>query len=72
MSAWGTKIYIVQKADGEVIAVKLRFTDAHIIAKQHAPARVLFGFADKSLALNVVAHEADQPSAINCKSVISQ
>jgi hypothetical protein len=50
------KVYIVQKADGVVIAVKLSFGPAHDLAKKHAPAAVLFGRADKTLDLNVVAY----------------
>ncbi len=60
MSSFRTKVYIVQRASGEVIAAKLTFLDAHQIAKAHAPARVLFAVADKTQALNVTAHSADQ------------
>lgn len=62
MSSFKVKVYIVQKASGEVIAAKLTFIDAHQIAKAHAPARVLFAVADKTQALNVTAHSADQSS----------
>jgi hypothetical protein len=60
LSKYETKVFIVQRASGEVIAAKLRFADAHDIAKRNAPARVLFALADKTLQLNVMAHEADQ------------
>jgi hypothetical protein len=53
MSGYVTKVYIVQKHDRdgnphEVIAVKLTFASAHAIAKVNAPAKVIFGIADKS------------------------
>ena len=56
-----SKVYIVQKYDrrgvpGEVLAVKLTFAAAHQVAKDHAPAKVLFGTADKTLELNVSDH----------------
>lgn len=60
MSSFRTKVYIVQRANGDVIAAKLTFIDAHQIAKAHAPARVLFAIADKTQTLNVTAHSADQ------------
>lgn len=51
------KVYIVQKADrdgrlGEIVAVKLTFEAAHRIAKAQAPAKVVFGVADKDFDLN--------------------
>lgn len=58
--AYSTKVYIVQKGDGTVIAAKLSFDAAHQMAKTHAPARVLFSVADKSLEPNVVGHASDQ------------
>ena len=42
------KVYIVQRATGEVLAVKLRHIDAHHIAKVNAPCRVLSMVADKT------------------------
>lgn len=60
MSSFCVKTYIVQKSSGEVIAVKLKFLDAHQIAKEHAPAKVLFAAADKTLDLNVSEHFVDQ------------
>ncbi len=58
------KVFIVQKASGEVIAVKLKFMDAHGIAKQHAPAKIWFGFADKEPGtLNCSEHDTDQKLA---------
>lgn len=59
--AFDTKVYIVQKYDregrpGDVIAAKLVFSVAHNIAKTHAPAKVLFGLADKTATLNVSDH----------------
>ena len=53
MSGYVTKVYVVQKADGEVIAVKLTHSSAHAVAKRHAPARVHFAVADKTEELNV-------------------
>lgn len=41
------KIYIVQKADGEVIAAKLTRATAQAVAKRHAPAKVTMVVADK-------------------------
>ena len=58
MSGFVAKVYIVQKFDrsgtpGEVIAVKLTFAAAHAVAKSHAPAKVIFGIADKTDAKNL-------------------
>ena len=47
------KVYIVQKADGTLLAVKLTHVVAHQIAKDHAPAKVTCAVADKSPDLNV-------------------
>lgn len=58
--AYETKVYIVQKADGEVIGAKTAFQPAHTMAKANAPSRVLFSMADKSLKKNVVGHSSDQ------------
>jgi hypothetical protein len=46
------KVYLVQQPDGAVIAAKLRYQDAHAIAKAEAPCRVLFLMADKTTRLN--------------------
>lgn len=66
MSSFNPKVYIVQKfhrdgTPGEVIAVKLVFSIAHQIAKAHAPCKIVFGRADKTLELNVMDHFSDQP-----------
>lgn len=58
MSGYKSKVYIVQKFDragnpGEIIAAKLTFDSAHLIAKEHAPAKVVFAVADKTANLNV-------------------
>ncbi len=53
MPGYSTKTYVVQRKSGEVIAVKLRWEDAHAIAKREAPCRVIFAFADKTPDLNV-------------------
>lgn len=58
---YSTKIYIVQRATGEVIAAKTAFLPAHSLAKENAPAKVLFARADKGTALNVSDHESDDP-----------
>ena len=60
MSGYSTKIYIVQKADGEVVGAKTAFTPAHILARKHAPAKVLFSVADKTDKENVVGHASNQ------------
>ncbi|QXN72635.1 hypothetical protein RCZAHN_26 [Rhodobacter phage RcZahn] len=57
--AYSTKVYIVQRGDGTVIAAKLSFEAAHKMAKANAPAKVLFAVADKSTDLNVVGHASD-------------
>ncbi|MBY0560010.1 hypothetical protein [Hyphomicrobium sp.] len=62
MSGYVTKVYIVQKFDRdgtprEVIAAKLTFSSAHQLAKDNAPAKVIFAIADKTLQVNVPAHE---------------
>lgn len=54
------KVYIVQKASGEVIAAKTAFQPAHAIAKAHAPAKILFSMADKTFELNVSAHDPEK------------
>lgn len=54
---YSTKVYIVQRRSGEVIAAKTAFLPAHAIAKANAPARVLFSIADKSQELNVSDHD---------------
>lgn len=59
MSGFSTKVYIVQRASGEVIGAKTAFGPAQAMAKQNAPARVLFALADKTNDRNVVEHEAD-------------
>lgn len=58
MAAYTSKIYIVQKYDrqgqpGEVIAAKLTFAAAHAIAKEFAPAKVVFAIADKDVKPNI-------------------
>lgn len=60
MSKFVTKVYIVQKYErggrpGEVIATKLTFGAAHAVAKNNAPARVIFSIADKTEEPNVPA-----------------
>lgn len=67
MSGYRTKTYVVQRASGEVIAVKTAFDPAHKIAKAEAPSRILFAVADKTVALNVTDYDPDQARAINCK-----
>lgn len=67
-AGYQTKVYIVQKATGEVLAAKTSFGPAHTLAKIHAPARVLFAVADKGLGLNVMEHEADQPECNQLQS----
>ena len=57
---YSTKVYIVQKASGEVIAAKTAFAPAHAIAKAHAPAKVLFSVADKTFVLNVSEHDLEK------------
>lgn len=64
-NGWFTKVYVVQSfaRDGtprEVIAVKLRFGDAHTIAKAHAPAKVLVFDADKGPAVNGPGYISDR------------
>lgn len=56
-NAYSCKVYVVQKTDRqgspqEVLAVKLTHTAAHLIAKAHAPARVICVMADKGIELN--------------------
>ena len=63
MSNYTTKVYVVQKADGEVIAVKLTHGAAHAIAKRHAPARVHFAVANKADELNVERQASHPPSS---------
>lgn len=58
--AYTTKVYLVQKGDGEVIGAKLSFDAAHRLAKANAPAIVLFSVADKTPDPNVVGHASDQ------------
>ena len=60
------KIYIVQQYDrdgspGTVLGVKLTFAAAHQLAKAHAPAKVLYGEADKTAQPNVSDHVTNQP-----------
>ena len=57
--AFETKVYVVQQFDregreGPVIAVKLTRQAAHDLAKRYAPAKVIFGIADKDPHPNVV------------------
>jgi hypothetical protein len=67
MSGYRTKIYVVQRATGEVIAAKTAFDPAHQIAKAEAPCRILFAVADKTVSINVTDYDPDQARAINCK-----
>jgi hypothetical protein len=67
MTGFRAKTYIVQKASGEVIAAKTAYGPAHTVAKENAPARILFAIADKSGALNVSDYDPDQARATNCK-----
>jgi hypothetical protein len=65
MSSFTPKVFIVQQADengklGEILAVKLTFGAAHSIAKANAPAKVLFGMADKTEAPNPPGQYRDQ------------
>jgi len=58
MAAYTSKIYIVQKFNrkgepGDIIAVKLTFAAAHAIAKEFAPAKVVFAIADKDVKPNI-------------------
>lgn len=62
--AYIVKVYVVQKADkegklGELLAVKLTWTEAHTIARRNAPAGVTPVIADKTEELNV-GHGKDQ------------
>ena len=71
MSAAGVtqKVYIVQKVrpDGsiapDILAVKLRHLDAHIIAKQLAPAMVKAFTADKTDRINGETPDAAEQAA---------
>lgn len=60
MSSFQTKVYVVQREDGEVIGTKLTFDAAHRLARKYAPAKVLFSLADKSDLPNVADHEQDR------------
>jgi hypothetical protein len=53
MSGYTTKVFIVQRATGEVIGAKLNFQAAHALAKKEAPCRVIFAIADKDDRSNV-------------------
>lgn len=53
MSGYTTKVFVVQRASGEVIGVKLNFQAAHTLAKREAPCRVIFAIADKDDLSNV-------------------
>jgi RIO-like serine/threonine protein kinase len=41
------KVFVVQKADGELVAVKLTRAAAQSFAKYHAPAKITVCVADK-------------------------
>lgn len=56
MASFGVKVYVVQRPDGTVLAVKLTQASAQSIAKRQAPCRVLPMWADKS-----VIHQDQQP-----------
>lgn len=60
MSGYEVKVYIVQRASGEVIAAKLRLDEAVLLRRQYAPARLLFAKADKTLLPNVSDYGVDQ------------
>lgn len=57
MADFTPKIFIVQRASGDVIAAKLTYLAAHTIAKANAPAKILFTRADKTLELNVTDYD---------------
>lgn len=63
MAGYVAKVFIVQKATGEVLAAKLTFSAAHTIAKANAPARVLFALADKEGELNVTDYDTSHSGA---------
>jgi hypothetical protein len=62
MSVFTVKVYIVQKASGEIIAAKLTFLAAHNLAKKFAPARVIYAIADKTNGLNIPAPGSNHPN----------
>jgi hypothetical protein len=57
------KVYVIQKANGELVGAKLTRAAAQSIARYHAPARVTPVIADKqSLSLVAAPHqEGRQP-----------
>jgi len=60
LSKFQVKVYIVQAADGKIIAAKLTFLEAHELAKDFAPAKVVMVMADKSDAPNGPAYASDR------------
>jgi hypothetical protein len=54
-----TKVFIVQRASGEVIGSKLTFIAAHRLAKKEAPCQVIFSIADKTEEPNVPTVASD-------------
>ena len=61
MAGYINKVYVVQRADGVLLAVKLTHQAAHQIAKDHAPAKVTCVIADKTLLTNVPVQISSQP-----------
>ena len=53
MSGYSTKVFVVQRATGEVIGVKLTMAAAMQLAKAQAPCRVIFALADKTAGPNI-------------------
>ncbi len=53
-----TKVYVVQAESGEVVGCKLTHLAAHMLAKLHAPARVLAFVADKQPPANAAPEGA--------------
>jgi hypothetical protein len=60
MAGYVNKVYVVQRANDELIAVKLTHLAAHQIAKEHAPAKVTCVIADKTTLRNVPAPISSQ------------
>lgn len=60
MSSYRTKVYLVQRANGVVVGVKLTFAAAHALSRRPgvAPARVIYVEADKDEHPNVSAQPA--------------
>ena len=62
MAGYVNKVYVVQRANDELLAVKLTHQAAHQIAKDNAPAKVTCVIADKTLLTNVPVQISSQPS----------